>query len=119
VVARALEEHLQVQLLWYELSASVFALPPARRSVEFTGCADVSHRLCVPGQGNGRWRVSTTVDLRPKETGIGMTTTAFNAKEPLCHGRRVARPTGRPAPRPRVSLPWPARDWIQQHAYGL
>ena len=37
MVARALEEHLQVQLLWYELSASVFALAPARRSVEFTG----------------------------------------------------------------------------------
>ena len=33
-----------------------------------------------------------------------MTTTVFNAKEPLCHGRRVARPTGRPVPRPRVSF---------------
>lgn len=37
VVARALEEHLQVQLLWYGLSARVFALAPAHRSLEFTG----------------------------------------------------------------------------------
>ena len=37
MVARALEEHLQVQLLWYGLSARVFALAPAHRSLEFTG----------------------------------------------------------------------------------